>query len=123
MLTRIRNAQQMQHPSLGMPFSKLKMAVAEILKAEGFLEDIAVAQKSPQNVLRLQLRYDKQQKPAISGLKRMSKPGLRMHVNRAEVPRYFGGLGISIISTSRGVMTGQEAWRKGIGGELMCYVW
>lgn len=123
MLTRIRNAQLVRHPSIEMPSSKMKVSVADILKSEGFIEDHEVVTKAPQNVLRIKLRYDDQQKPAIAGLKRVSKPGLRIHVQRKEVPRAFGGVGISIISTSQGVMTGLEAYRKGIGGELMAYVW
>ena len=123
MLTRIRNAQLVRHPSIEMPSSKMKVSVADILKTEGFIEDHEVVTKAPQNVLRIKLRYDEQQQPAIAGLKRVSKPGLRIHVQRKEVPRAFGGVGISIISTSQGVMTGLEAYRKGIGGELMAYVW
>lgn len=123
MLTRIRNAQLVRHPSIEMPSSKMKVSVAEILKSEGFIEDHEVVTKTPQNVLRIKLRYSDQQEPAIAGLKRVSKPGLRIHVQRKEVPRAFGGVGISIISTSQGVMTGLEAYRKGVGGELMAYVW
>lgn len=123
MLTRIRNAQMVRHPSIEMPSSKMKVSVAEILKSEGFIEDHEVVTKTPQNVLRIKLRYSDQQEPAIAGLKRVSKPGLRIHVQRKEVPRAFGGVGISIISTSQGVMTGLEAYRKGVGGELMAYVW
>lgn len=123
MLTRIRNAQMVRHPSIEMPSSKTKVSVADILKKEGYIEDHEVVTKQPQNVLRIKLRYDDSQEPAIVGLKRVSKPGLRIHVQRKEVPRAFGGVGISIISTSQGIMTGLEAYRKGIGGELMAYVW
>ena len=123
MLTRIRNAQLVRHPSIEMPSSKTKVSLAEILKNEGYIEDHEVVTKQPQNVLRIKLRYDDRQEPAIVGLKRVSKPGLRIHVQRKEVPRAFGGVGISILSTSQGIMTGLEAYRKGIGGELMAYVW
>lgn len=123
MLTRIRNALLVKHPVVEMPSSKGKLAVADILKREGFIGDYELAQRSPQNVLRLRLLYSNDQKPAIAGLRRISKPGLRVHMGRKEVPRFYGGVGISIISTSLGVMTGQEAWSKGVGGELMCYVW
>ena len=123
MLTRIRNAQLVRHPSIEMPSSKTKVSLAEILKNEGFIEDHEVVTKQPQNVLRIKLRYDERQEPAIAGLKRVSKPGLRIHVQRKEVPRAFGGVGISIVSTSQGIMTGLEAYRKGVGGELMAYVW
>ena len=123
MLTRIRNAQMVRHPLVEMPSSKAKVAIAAILKAEGYVSDTEVVKKKPQDVLRLRLRYDDQQQPAIGGLKRVSRPGLRVHVQRKEVPRAFGGVGISIVSTSQGVMTGLDAYRKGVGGELMAYVW
>jgi small subunit ribosomal protein S8 len=123
MLTRIRNAQLVRHPLVEMPSSKAKVAIAAILKAEGYVSDTEVVKKKPQDVLRLRLRYDDQQQPAIGGLKRVSRPGMRVHVQRKEVPRAFGGVGISIVSTSQGVMTGLDAYRKGVGGELMAYVW
>jgi small subunit ribosomal protein S8 len=123
MLTRIRNAQLVRHPLVEMPSSKAKVAIAAILKAEGYVSDTEVVKKKPQDVLRLRLRYDDQQLPAIGGLKRVSRPGMRVHVQRKEVPRAFGGVGISIVSTSQGVMTGLDAYRKGVGGELMAYVW
>lgn len=123
LLTRIRNAQMVRHPSIELPSSKAKASLAEILKREGYIDDMEVVTRAPQNVLRLKLRYNDMQQPAIVGLKRVSKPGLRVHVQRKEVPRAFGGVGISIISTSQGIMTGLEAYRKGIGGELMAYVW
>ena len=97
--------------------------IADILKREGFIADYETVKSTPQDVLRLRLLYSDHKVSVITGLKRVSKPGLRVHVQRAEVPRVYGGVGISIISTSRGIMTGQEAWKKGIGGELMCYVW
>ena len=123
MLTRIRNALLVRHAVVEMPSSKGKASVADILKREGFIDDYEVAKRSPQDVLRLRLRYTEAHEPAIAGLRRVSKPGLRVHVGKQEVPRFYGGIGISIVSTSHGVMTGQEAWRKGVGGELMCYVW
>jgi small subunit ribosomal protein S8 len=123
MLTRIRNAQLVRHPLVEMPSSKAKVAIAAILKAEGYVSDTEVVKKKPQDVLRLRLRYDDQQQPAIGGLKRVSRPGMRVHVQRKEVPRAFGGVGISVVSTSQGVMTGLDAYRKGVGGELMAYVW
>jgi len=123
MLTRIRNAQLVRHPNVEMPSSKTKVAIAAILKAEGYISDTEVVKKKPQDVLRVRLRYSDQQRPAIAGLRRVSKPGLRVHVQRKEVPRAFGGVGISIVSTSQGIMTGLEAYRKGVGGELMAYVW
>lgn len=122
MLARIRNAQMVHHPTVAMPSSKAKVAIADILKREGFIGDYEVAEQKPQNALRLQLKYQERE-PAILGLKRVSKPGLRVQVQRAEIPRAYGGLGISIISTSKGVMTGREAWHQGLGGELWAYVW
>lgn len=123
MLTRIRNAQMVRHPQVEMPSSRAKKALADVLKREGFIEDLEVVKKSPQDVLRLRLKYSERREPAIGGLKRVSKPGLRVHVQREEIPRAYGGLGISIISTSQGIMTGQEARQRGVGGELMAYVW
>lgn len=123
MLARIRNAQMVRHPTIEMPSSKTKAAIAEILKREGYLEDVEVVSQKPQAQLRMRLRYSDQNEPGIAGLKRVSKPGLRVHVQRKEVPRAFGGVGISIVSTSQGIMTGSDAYRKGIGGELMAYVW
>ena len=123
MLARIRNALLARHATLEMPSSRAKVAVARLLKEEGFIQDVDVAKKQPQDVLRVWLRYTDQQEPGITGLKRVSRPGLRVHVQRREVPRFYGGLGISILSTSQGVMTGKEAWKRGIGGELMCFVW
>ena len=112
-----------RHPLVEMPSSKMKVALADILKEQGYIGDFDIQKKKPQDVLRVRLRYSEQLKPAIAGLKRVSRPGLRVHVQRNEVPRAFGGVGISIISTSQGVMTGVDAYRKGIGGELMAYVW
>ena len=123
MLTRIRNAQMVRHPQIELPSSKTKVAVAEILKREGYLVDVEVVKRKPQDMLRLRLRYNDRREPAITGLKRVSKPGLRVHVQRKEVPRAFGGIGISVVSTSQGIMTGLDAYRKGVGGELMAYVW
>ena len=123
MLARIRNALLARHATLEMPSSRAKVAVARLLKGEGFIQDIDVVKKQPQDVLRVMLRYTDQHEPSITGLKRVSRPGLRVHVQRKEVPRFYGGLGISILSTSQGIMTGKEAWKRGIGGELMCFVW
>lgn len=123
MLTRIRNAQVMKHESLVMPVSKLKVAIARILKEEGFIKDYDMLRGQPQAMLRIHLTYRENRVPAITGLKRVSKPGLRIYVAKGEIPRVYGGLGIAILSTSRGVMMGRNAWRQGIGGELLCYVW
>ena len=123
MLTRIRNATMVGRESVLAPSSKSKVAIANILKQEGFITDYQVMRGDPQAQLRLHLRYYSKTEPAIRGLKRVSKPGLRVYVDKKEVPRFYGGRGLSIISTSQGLMTGQEAWHRGIGGELICYVW
>ena len=113
----------MRHGSLVMPVSKSKMAIARKLKEEGFIKDYDMLRGQPQAMLRIHLSYRENRDPIISGLKRVSKPGLRVYVGKGEIPRIYGGLGIAILSTSRGVMTGKEAWLQGIGGELLCYVW
>lgn len=123
MLARMRNAQLVRHPAVDMPTSKSKLAVAELLKREGYIQDFEVVRQRPQDTLRLRLRYTDRREPFINGLKRVSKPGLRVHVQRGEVPRAYGGIGIAIVSTSQGVMSGKEAWQKGLGGELWAYVW
>lgn len=123
MLTRIRNASAARHDFVVMPTSKIKVAIAKVLKQEGFVRDYEVIAEIPQGTLKLLLRYDGSKTPTISGLKRVSKPGLRVYVQKAEIPRVYGGLGIAILTTPEGVMTGQHAWRKRIGGEVLCYVW
>ena len=123
MLTRIRNALMVGHDSLKAPSSKIKLAIAKILKDEGFINNYELVKSNPQDQLLIQLRYLNKNEPIINGLKRISKPGLRIYVEKREIPRFYGGRGLSIISTSQGLMTGQEAWRRGIGGELLCYVW
>ena len=123
MLTRIRNALLVRHPDVDVPSSKVKVSIAEILKSEGYISDYSISRQKTQNWLRLQLHYRANQEPGITGLKRVSKPGLRIHVQKKDVPRAFGGVGISIVSTSHGIMTGRDAYRQGIGGELMAYVW
>ena len=124
MLTRIRNAIMVRHDSVMIPASKMKVALARILKEEGFVEDYEVAKGStPQGVIKVYLHYRDKQEPAIAGLKRVSRPGLRVYVRKGEIPRYYGGMGVAILSTSKGVMTGKQAWREGTGGELLCYVW
>jgi small subunit ribosomal protein S8 len=122
MLTRIRNSIMVRHDSVQIPASKIKLSIAKILKEEGFITDYEVVKGKPHRMIKVQLRYF-DNKPAISGLKRMSKPGLRVYVQKKEIPRVYGGLGIAILSTSQGLRTGQQAWRQGSGGELLCYVW
>ena len=123
MLTRIRNAIMARHDLVPVPASKMKLALARILKAEGFINDYEVLKSKSQRVIKIYLRYDEKNRALISGLERVSKPGLRVYSGRDEIPRVYGGLGIAIVSTPKGVMTGKQAWRQGIGGELLCYVW
>jgi small subunit ribosomal protein S8 len=122
MLTRIRNAVMVRHDSVLMPSSRMKVSIAKILKEEGFISEYDVIKGKPQQMIRIHLKYDNDKQPILSGLERVSKPGLRVYVGKTEIPRVAGGMGIAIVSTSRGVMTGQQAWRQGIGGELLCYV-
>ena len=122
MLTRIRNAILAHHDSVQMPLSKAKLSVAKILKDEGFVTDYSVLKEGSFRVIKIVLKYADNQS-VISGLERVSKPGLRVYVGRGEIPRVYGGLGIAILSTSKGLMVGQEAHRQNIGGELLCYVW
>ncbi len=123
MLTRIRNAIMVRHDSVLVPASKIKLSIAKILKEEGFITDYEVVKGKPHREIKVQLRYLDNKKPAIAGLKRISKPGLRVYVQKKEIPRVYGGMGIAILSTSSGLRTGQQAWRQGAGGELLCYIW
>ena len=123
MLTRIRNAIMARHDSVLIPASRMKLAIARILKGEGFINDYEVVRSKPHRVIKIYLKYSGRNQPVLSGLERVSKPGLRAYVQQKEIPRVYGGLGIAIVSTSKGVMTGKQAWRQGIGGELLCYVW
>ena len=123
MLTRIRNAIMARHDSVLIPASRMKLGIARIIKDEGFINDYEVLRGKPHRVIKIYLKYDDKNQPVLSGLERVSKPGLRVHVQRKEIPRVYGGLGIAILSTSKGMMTGQQAWRRGIGGELLCNVW
>jgi small subunit ribosomal protein S8 len=124
MLTRIRNAVTAEHDSVHVPASKMKVSLAELLTAEGFILGYEMEETDgPQGEIRIFLHYHDRGDPGIAGLKRVSRPGLRVYVRKGEIPRYFGGLGVSFLSTSQGVMTGRDAWKKGIGGELLCYVW
>ena len=122
MLTRIRNAVMVGHESVLVPHSRVKIAIAKILKEENFIEDFEVVKSKPEQMIRVQLKYvDKQ--PAVLGLERVSRPGLRVYAGKGEIPRVYGGLGVAIMSTSQGMMTGKGAWRKRLGGEVLCYVW
>jgi small subunit ribosomal protein S8 len=123
MLTRIRNACMVRHPSVSMPTSKMKLAIADILKREGFIRDYEIKNGKPYNTLTLTLKYTQDRRPVITGLKRVSRPGLRIYTGREDIPRVRGGLGLSILSTPKGVMAGYEAWQQHVGGEVLCYIW
>ncbi|MFC2039288.1 30S ribosomal protein S8 [Chloroflexota bacterium] len=123
MLTRVRNAILARHEFVLVPSSKIKLAIARTLKEEGFVNDYEVLRGKPQRLIKIFLKYGSGNEPVLTGLKRVSKPGLRIYVQRTEIPRVYGGLGIAVVSTPKGVMTGQEAWRQKVGGELLCYIW
>lgn len=122
-LTRIRNANMVRHDSVLVPASKIKMDIAEILKNEGYVRDVEYIEDDKQGVIRVFLKYGSDKERVISGLKRISKPGLRSYVKSDAVPKVLNGLGTAIISTSEGVITDKEARAKGIGGEVLAYVW
>jgi small subunit ribosomal protein S8 len=121
MLTRIRNAAQAGHPNVRVPVSKLKLAIANILHEEGYIRGYQLVAKGRE--MRIRLKYDTARKPVVKGLRRVSKPGRRVYVGRDELPKVFSGLGIALVSTSQGLMTAREARRRGIGGEVMGYIW
>ena len=123
MLTRIRNANMALHESVEMPGSKMKAEVARVLKDEGYITDWELRDADVGTELVVRLKYDRDRRRVISGLQRVSKPGRRVYVDRGSIPRILGGMGISVISTSQGVITGHEARRRGIGGEVLCSVW
>jgi small subunit ribosomal protein S8 len=125
MLTRIRNAVSSRHDAVLIPASKMKVSIAQVLKDEGFIRDYSVVAEEgrPQPNLKVDLSYGGRKQPVLTGLQRVSKPGLRVYVQRREIPRVYGGLGIAIISTPKGIMSGQEARRQEVGGEVLCYVW
>ncbi|WP_221569177.1 MULTISPECIES: 30S ribosomal protein S8 [Bacillaceae] len=123
MLTRIRNANTVGHDKLEVPASKLKREIAEILKNEGFVRDVEYIEDSKQGVIRIFLKYGQNNERVITGLKRISKPGLRVYAKAYEVPRVLGGLGIALVSTSKGIMTDKDARNQQVGGEVLAYVW
>ena len=122
-LTRIRNANMVRHESLEVPSSNIKVAIANILKSEGFIKDFTVEEDGKQCVIKVFLKYGKNNERVITGLKRISKPGLRVYAKTGEVPKVLNGLGIAIVSTSEGVITDKEARAKNVGGEVLAYVW
>lgn len=123
MLTRIRNANMVRHESLELPASRIKREIADILKREGFIRDAEYIEDKKQGILRIFLKYGPNNEQVITGLKRISKPGLRVYAKSSEVPRVLSGLGIAILSTSKGIMTDHEARQNNVGGEVLAYVW
>lgn len=123
MLTRVRNGLMARQKQVVMPGSKVKVAIARILRDEGYIKDFEVTKDVPQAQLRIVLKYDRDRKPIATGLQRISKPGRRVYVGRHQIPWVLSGLGVAIMSTPQGIMTGQRARRHGVGGEVLCYIW
>lgn len=122
-LTRIRNAARAKHNRVEIPASRVKGEIAKILLIQGYVKDVKLVDDEKQGLLRVYLKYDKENAPAIEGLKRVSKPGRRVYVKREDIPRVMGGYGIAVLSTSRGILTGTEARKEGVGGEFLCQIW
>jgi len=122
-LTRIRNANTVYMEKVEMPASRVKKGLADILKEEGFIRDVEYVEDGKQGILRLYLKYGANRQKVISGLKRISKPGLRVYARKDQMPKVLGGLGIAVVSTSKGLMTDKKARQDGLGGEIICYVW
>ena len=123
MLTRIRNAGAAKHETVDVPASNVKNAIAQILVEEGYVKEVQIIDDGKQGVIRIYLKYTENKKPVISGIKRISKPGLRIYASKDELPKVLGGLGVAVISTSKGIMTDKKARNLGIGGEVMAYIW
>jgi len=123
MLTRIRNANDVGHPEVEIPSSNMKVAIAKVLKEEGYIKDYEVIEDGKQGILKVYLKYGPNKQKVITGIKRISKPGLRIYASKDEIPKVMGGLGTVILSTSKGIMTDREARKQQIGGEVICYVW
>ena len=123
MLTRIRNANQMRYKEVEIPASKIKIEIARILKEQGFIEDFKIKKNNIQNIIVLNLKYGQNKERVITGLKRISKPGLRVYAKTEEMPKVLNGLGIAIVSTSKGIMTDKEARKESLGGEVLAYIW
>ena len=123
MLTRIRNGIQSRHDRVELPSSKLKVEIARILKTEGFISNFKLVEDKVQPMLRVYLKYSVDGEPVIHGIERISRPGRRVYRNKQEIPRVLGGLGLAIVSTSKGVLSGTEAVKNGVGGEVICQVW
>jgi small subunit ribosomal protein S8 len=122
LLTRIRNACDAKHETVEVPASKIKLQIVRILKEEGYIDNFVLSQDNKQGMIRIQLRYASGKKPVISSLTRISRPGCRVYANRSQIPAVLGGMGICILSTSHGLLTGRQAEEKGLGGEVLCMV-
>ena len=123
MLTRIRNAGMVRYETVDVPMSNLKVGVAKVLRAEGYIKDYQIIEDNKQGILRIALKYGPKDERVISGIRRVSKPGLRQYVKAGDIPKVMSGLGISILSTSKGIVTDREARRQNIGGEILCEAW
>ncbi|HZT31278.1 MAG TPA: 30S ribosomal protein S8 [Bryobacteraceae bacterium] len=123
MLTRVRNAVKSRHPKVDVPASRLKTEIARILKEEGYIANFKVAEEGPKKTIKIYLKYGTNNAPVISAIERVSRPGCRVYVGRQDIPRVLGGLGINIMTTPRGVMTGRDAHKEQVGGEILCRVW
>lgn len=123
MLTRIRNALKARHPKVDVPASRLKMDIARILKEEGYIANFKMAEEGVRKTIKIYLKYTPDNQPVIAKLERVSRPGCRVYVGRREIPRVLGGLGVNILTTPRGVMTGRKAHQEGVGGEILCQIW
>ena len=123
MLTRVRNAIQAHHPKVDVPASKLKAEIARILKEEGFIANFKVAEEGAKKTIKIYLKYGADNAPVISTIERVSRPGCRVYVGQTDIPRVLGGMGINILTTARGVMTGRDAHKSKVGGEILCRVW
>lgn len=122
MLTRIRNAIKARHPKVDVPASRLKTEIARILKEEGYILNYKVAEEGARKTIKIYLKYQANNKPVISAMERVSRPGCRVYVNHAEIPRVVGGLGVNILTTPKGLMTGRDAEKQGVGGEILCQI-
>ena len=123
MLTRIRNATLVRQTTVIVPHSQVKQELARILKEEGYIKDFELVRQKPRSVLRLHLKYTQDRRPVMTGMKRISTPGRRVYTSRADIPWVLSGMGIAVLSTPKGIMTGQKARRLGVGGEVLCYIW
>lgn len=122
-LTRIRNGNMVMHETVEVPGSKIKISIAQIMREEGYIKDFEYIEDGKQGIIRIFLKYGPDKKKVITGIKRISKPGLRVYVGKDEIPRVLGGLGTAVISTSKGLMTDKKARKEGLGGEVLCYIW